>query len=1552
MNDLSGQTVKGYELHEMIGAGGFGAVYRAYQPLIKRDVAMKIILPEFANHPEFIRRFEFEAQLVARLEHIHIVPLYDYWREPDGAFLIMRWLRGGSLRSHLKEGPLPIETVVHIVDQIGSALGSAHRRGVVHRDIKPDNILFDDEGNAVLADFGIAKDLRAAAYGETDTIDEGALTGSPFYLAPEQAQSRAITPQTDLYSLGIVIYEMLVGQPPFAGDQGLMAILLHHINDPVPSVLAKRPDLPREVDVVVQRATAKDPASRYLDANSMATDFRRALVASPKTVEGGPLVIDNSAPLDEVLIITKPISASTLIIVPTAEIVNPYKGLQPFEEADAEDFFGREMLIEKLLERLQEPGDINRFLAVIGPSGSGKSSVVKAGMIPALRRGALPNSDRWYVAEMIPSTDPFRELASALLGVAVDPPENLIERLRSDENALVDLVGEILPPGDKTELLLFIDQFEEVFTLLEDEAARAHFLNVLLMAIAQPESRIRIIITLRADFYDRPLLYPGFGEMVRRRNDVVLPLVADEMREAIIGPAERVGMTVESGLVAAIVAEIAAQPGALPLMQYALTEVFERREGTVLTLKAYHESGGVLGALARRAEELFQQTPEAGQEAMRQVFLRLVTLGEGTDDTRRRAMQHELMGLVEDENVVNDVINALGRYRLLTFDHDPDTRAPTVAVAHEALIREWKRLRSWLDESREDILLQRRLATANEEWSKLNRDASFLASGARLQQFESLAARGTIALTPDELDYVRASVQRREAIEAEERARAEREAALEKRSRQRLRALVIGASIAAVITTILALLALVARQDAVSQRKNADRQRTIAERSAVVSDSLALSASAQTELVSHNNDLAIALSLQANQITDPPVESQRILAQTAFSPGARRVFTGHDTYVFGVAYSPDGTMAVSGDYNATLFLWDVKTGEIIRKYGPDNPDTPEVEGHSSFIRTVAYSPDGKTFLSGAMDSSLILWDVETGAILRQFGPDNPDTPEIEGHAKPVRGAAISPDGTQALSASDDYTAILWDLQTGAIIHQFGPDNPDTPEVEGHAERVRGAAISPDGKYGLTGSYDTTIILWDLQSGDLVRIYTGHEDKVATVAFSPDGKTFLSGSADRTLRQWDVESGAELLRLQGHGTWVKSVAYSPDGRQALSASDDSTVRLWNLETGDEMLRFTGHTDFVEQAVFSPDGYQVLSASGDGTLRLWDLTNGAEVRRYRGHTQGVLSLAISPDGKTALTGSFDTTVRIWDVATGQQISEFDKHSAFVDPLIFNPDGTLAVSADASGTDPESATDDPVWMWDIATGEIVKQFVGHKDWVLSAAFSPDGASLVTGAKDNTAIVWNVDTAEAVLTLVRTDADPNADQWVNAVAYSPDGSQIATGTQDNLIILYDAATGAEIRRLEGHDSSVNSLQYSNDGQMILSASDDTTIRLWTVATGDTIRTLQGHTASVQGALFSPDNTLISSISYDGTIRLWDAATGAELRELNNVAAVWALAYTPDGQTLMTGSEDSTVRLWDATPLSIERLIDWIHANRYVLDLTCQQREKYRVTPLCDAQG
>ncbi len=528
-------------------------------------MAVKVIPARYADDVAFIRRFEAEAQTIARLEHPQIVPLYDYWREPGSAYLVMRYLRGGNLRAALDGAPWPAERVARLLDQVAAALAVAHRHGVVHRDVKPANILLDDDGNAYLTDFGVAKLLQPES-GAPLSLE--LFAGTPEYVSPEQALNEDVTPLSDQYSLGLVVYEALSGRPPFAAGS-LLELLEQHVRQPLPSLHERRPQLPPVLDGVLARALAKRPAERYPDVVAFAAAFRTAIAAGSAVGEAGA-----PAPAE-----------------PLLSVDNPYKGLLAFGEADAALFFGREALTQQLLARLAETGPHHRFLAVVGPSGSGKSSLVKAGLVPALRRGALPGTDKWFVLDMVPGAHPFEELETALLRVAVNPPASLLAQLQDGERGLLRAVRRTLPPDDGSELVLIIDQFEELFTLVPDRDVTACFLNALIAAVSDPRSPLRVIATLRADFYDRPLLYPGLSEVMQQRTEVVIPMTADELVRAIERPAARVGVGVEPELVAALVADVNEQPGALPLLQYTLSELFEERADGRLTLGRLSQVG-------------------------------------------------------------------------------------------------------------------------------------------------------------------------------------------------------------------------------------------------------------------------------------------------------------------------------------------------------------------------------------------------------------------------------------------------------------------------------------------------------------------------------------------------------------------------------------------------------------------------------------------------------------------------------------------------------------------------------------------------------------------------------------------------------------------------------------------------------------------------------------------------------------------------------------------------------------------------------------------------
>jgi DNA-binding SARP family transcriptional activator/ABC-type glycerol-3-phosphate transport system substrate-binding protein len=478
---------------------------------------------------------------------------------------------------------------------------------------------------------------------------------------------------------------------------------------------------------------------------------------------------------------------------------NPYKGLHAFGEADAVDFFGRQRVVERLLTRFGTVGSAGRFVAVVGPSGGGKSSVVRAGLIPAIRGSALPDSAGWFVVQMVPGHHPFEQLAEALRPIAADPRVDLLAQLLSGPAGLGQAVQAALPE-DRSQLVLVVDQFEELFTLADPTTGQA-FLDALAAAVLARHGRLRVVITLRADFYDRPLEHHAFGELLRRGTEVVSAMAPEELQQAIEGPAARLGVRFEPGLVAAIVSEITDHAGGLPLLQYALTELFDLRRGDVIDAAAYRELGGAVGALARRADVVYQSLDEPARAATRQVMLRLVSVGDGEEVTRRRVLRQELTALGDDR--VPLVLDTFGRHRLLAFDRDPTTRGPTVEIAHEALFREWARLRSWIADSRDDVRRRLRLTVAAEEWRATGEAPDYLLQGARLDEVAAATAHSELRLTTAEREFLDASVARREADRAAERARRTREGRLRRRSRRRT-VLLVGSAVALVAASTVA----------------------------------------------------------------------------------------------------------------------------------------------------------------------------------------------------------------------------------------------------------------------------------------------------------------------------------------------------------------------------------------------------------------------------------------------------------------------------------------------------------------------------------------------------------------------------------------------------------------------------------------------------------------------------------------------------------------------------------------------------------------------------
>ncbi|ONI90134.1 hypothetical protein ALI144C_03705 [Actinosynnema sp. ALI-1.44] len=1155
----------------------------------------------------------------------------------------------------------------------------------------------------------------------------------------------------------------------------------------------------------------------------------------------------------------------------------PYVGLAPFRVEDAEWFFGRERMVEDLVARVRR----RRLLAVFGPSGVGKSSLVRAGLLPAIL-SCQPG--RKIPILFTPGEHPVEECAIQLAAHLTTAAGQLCDGLRADTRNLHRTVRQIVAEqSDDTELLIVVDQFEELFTLCADRTERAHFIDSLVTALTVDNSRARVVISVRADFYAHCADHPELREMLSDAQVLVGPMGASDLREAITRPAVKSECAVEGALVAELVAHASGQAGLLPMVSHVLRETWRRRRGNTLTLAGYHAAGGIQGALAKTAEDLYSSFDVEQQAVARDLFLRLTALGEGTEDTKRRIRRAELGA----DPRLDTVLAALADARLITVDTD------TVEMAHESLIKAWPRLRGWLSQDREGLRIHRELTEAARAWDALNRDPSALYRGLRLESATTWAGtpgRGNAdQLNAEEQDFLDAS----KAADAAERATA-------RRRTRRLRQLVAVLAVVAVIAVAAFVYALRAQETAAGERNAA-----ISQRLATQSDTIR----------NGNPALAAQLALAAYRLA-PTFESRSSVLNSYVSASAPQAPDRKDA-PNAVAYSQDGRLAVTAPDPDGFVLMDL-TG----RGGPQR--LAQLIRSNDALYSAAFSPDGR-FLAAANGERFHVWDLST--------PSQPSPlPTATADIGRTYSLAFSPDGRVIATVGEDRAVRLWDTAD--------PRQPISTVPNGHGGRIHEVAFAAGGRVMVTASADHTASLWDTGEPRSIRrlaVLPGHIDEVRSVAISSDGRLVATASWDRTARLWDIadpQRPYQLGVLFGESNRMVSIVMNPAGNAVATIDEGRTVRLWNVTTPrrPRMIgSIAGHG--LTQSTISAEGHGLAKAGLFGLLYETSIVgaDGPPVSvKLAGHTDAVYSVASDPSQPVVLTGSNDRTARLWNVKDPQKpelVSSFTGHASGIRTVALSSDHRTAATA---------GNDNVIRLWDTAGPQEqstpVATLPGHFGAVNSIAISPDGRTIVSGSSDNTVVRWDISNPRQPRLLQPLAANEAA--VINVVAFSRDGTIVAVGSAGRTVRLWDVEDPERPKRLAvltDHVDRVLAVDFSPDGRTMATAGADHTVKLWDLADPARPRalsTFSDHAGPVYSIDFSTDGRTLATASGPDTVRLWDVTDlhrpQVSAKLTSNGGQVWSVAYSANGRTLVTGSDDQIAALRET---DIERAVTQICA-------------------------
>lgn len=1559
-----------YEPLEVVGEGGEGRVVKALDRQHDRIVALKIRKAGSGSEREALLS---EARvLLAIPPHPHVPLVRDDFFDGDQYVIAMDWVEGTDLNRMLltrgRPGLAPSLVLGWLADA-AAALTHLHAQHppVVHGDVKPANLVLTGTGRVVLVDFGLSSspDSPRRRGGTRGFAAPELVTGQP---------GRA----SDVYSLAATAFALLTGAPPAgirppwdgvdpdqaaeledairlglatdparrpesagelvellrAGWQATLptGVLTFCLTDIVGSTskwetragdmarsLAVHDDLvaaaaarhggrfleaqgegdstvtmfpapgaavSAAIDVVTGLASASWPGDLALAVrvgiHTGETDRRRGdyvgatlnLAARLRGVgDAGEILLSqvtaglvrNHLPDGVSLVPLGPhrlrgvrdpedvfAVAAPGVRTPPPNAECPYPGLVSFSTEDADRFFGREEVAADAVTRLR----LHPFLAIVGASGSGKSSLLRAAIAPVLG----------IVSVITPGPEPLRALD------AVNGP-------------------------------VAVDQFEELFSQCDDEQQRAAFLDRLL---AWPDL---VVIGLRADFYGACAEHPALAAAVERHQVLLGPMTPAELRRAISEPARQAGLRLEPGLVDVLVGEVAGAPGALPLLSHALRSTWEVRDGRTLTVEGYTSTGGVEGAIAATADRAVDALDPADQALARRLFVRLVEPGEGAPDTRRRVRLSELLPANGNDRRAATVLDAVVAARLVTMG---DT---SVEVAHEALIREWPRLRAWLDEDREGLAVQRHLTTAATAWEDRDRDPSELYRGPRL----------TAALDWREGDPAISAIER--AFLDESRAAQERSADEQARTNRRLRRRLT-------VTAVVLVVALVAGASAFVQGRRAASARDRAEVSRV--------AAVSRSLTERQPDVGLLLAAEAFTRRDDADTRSTLLAAVETHPLLTGLLYGVESGLEAVVFTPDGKLLVTPTSDGTgTLLWDTATRKRIAvlKYKED------------ILLGAAVSPDGRWLVVPAVwetdddvGGRLQVWDLSTRSLERV----------VPSPAGGLTSAFFSADGKRLVTQGGllgtpniRTSAVVWDTTSWRPVG--APWMLDDEYVD---DRI--ITVSPDGKRLATISSDRrSVRVWSVDDrrplGQPLRPAVG---LISTLAFSPDGTLAVAGQEGRAVLV-DPASGAEQPALRLPDGEPEAAEFSRDGRMLAVANSGGQTQLFDVASRRELgppLEAT--SSGLNDVSFSADGSQLATGGLDRTGALWRLDGGRAIAAtFSDHRAAVTEVAYTPDGRFLVSSGLDGAVTIRDLT---------RHTT---RSIEIGGEVLSVAIDRTGRQVAVAgTTGQVQLFDVRTGRPGPVLDLGDVWVHQVAFDPTSGA-VAAAVENRSDTITRDTDFGYVVVW----DPSKDREIGprarsrggspiGVAWSPDGSLVAVTFDNNLVRFYAADDDhAEVGQpIENVDATITAAAFAPDGTRLATATLAGIVQQWSVATHRPLGTaLRGHRGGVAGVAYSPDGSMLASTTLGfSTTRLWDAETGDPIgRELVGGRTPFTFttfdiehyqgsrpAFSPDGRKLATPTFDGTTSIWDLEPAS------WLRAACAVAgrDLTRTEWEQH----------